>query len=30
VHMVIDAKVNDWVADILQSTTAARNVIGVT
>jgi hypothetical protein len=30
VHMVIDAEVNDWVADILQSTTAARNVIGVT
>jgi hypothetical protein len=30
VHMVIDAEVNDWVADILRSATAARNVIGVT
>lgn len=30
VHMVIDAEVNDWVADILKTTTAARNVIGVT
>ena len=30
VHMVIDAEVNDWVADILKTTTATRNVIGVT
>jgi len=30
VHMVIDAEVNRWVADILKATTEARNVIGVT
>jgi hypothetical protein len=30
VHLVIDAEVNQWVADILKTTTAARNVIGVT
>ena len=30
VHMVIDAEVNRWVADILNATTEARNVIGVT
>src|SRR6202163_2383675 len=30
VHMVIDAEVNHWVADILKNTTAARSVIGVT
>ena len=30
VHMVIDAAVNDWVADILKTTTAAGSVIGVT
>jgi hypothetical protein len=30
VHMVIDAEVNDWVANILKTTTATRNVIGVT
>ena len=30
VHMVIDAEVNRWVADILKAATEARNVIGVT
>lgn len=30
VHMVIDAEVNRWVADILKATTETRNVIGVT
>lgn len=30
VHMVIDAEVNRWVADILKAATSARNVIGVT
>jgi hypothetical protein len=30
VHMVIDAEVNRWVADILTTATEARNVIGVT
>jgi hypothetical protein len=30
VHMVIDAEVNRWVADILKATTEARDVIGVT
>jgi hypothetical protein len=30
VHMVIDAEVNDWVANILKTATAARSVIGVT
>jgi hypothetical protein len=30
VHMVIDAEVNDWVANILRTATAARSVIGVT
>jgi hypothetical protein len=30
VHMVIDAEVNRWVADILKDTTEARDVIGVT
>ena len=30
VHMVIDADVNRWVADILKAATSARNVIGVT
>jgi Aspartyl/Asparaginyl beta-hydroxylase len=30
VHMVIDAEVNRWVADILKASTSTRNVIGVT
>ena len=30
VHMVIDAEVNRWVADILKDATEARNVIGLT
>jgi hypothetical protein len=30
VHMVIDAEVNRWVADVLKAATEARNVIGVT
>jgi hypothetical protein len=30
VHMVIDAEVNRWVADVLTTATEARNVIGVT
>jgi hypothetical protein len=30
VHMVIDAEVNRWVADILKAATSTRNVIGVT
>jgi aspartyl/asparaginyl beta-hydroxylase (cupin superfamily) len=30
VHLVIDAEVNRWVADILKAATSARNVIGVT
>jgi hypothetical protein len=30
VHMVIDAEVNDWVADILRTATDTRSVIGVT
>jgi aspartyl/asparaginyl beta-hydroxylase len=30
VHMVIDAEVNGWVADILRAATDARSVIGVT
>jgi hypothetical protein len=30
VHMVIDAEVNRWVADILKAATSTRSVIGVT
>jgi hypothetical protein len=30
VHLVIDAEVNDWVANVLKTATAARGVIGVT
>jgi len=30
VHMVIDAEVNRWVADVLKDATSARSVIGVT
>jgi Aspartyl/Asparaginyl beta-hydroxylase len=30
VHLVIDAEVNRWVADILKSATSTRNVIGMT
>ena len=30
VHLVIDAEVNRWVADILKAATSTRNVIGVT